>query len=236
MQLRESHLRLRALAQPVTYLGVVMLVCIYCTLSYLLITDRQTAEYDAGRRGDNIVRIVDQSFAHIFKSVDAILLFLRKSYQRDPDTFDLSAWVADPSIRNELTFDFAILNASGRVIASSFSSKGLGIDRSDRDYFRAHASATVDQLLISKPVVLEVNGKWSIILSRRITAPDGTFAGIIVAMLDPSELVKHVGTVDLGPDGSIALVGLDSYLRTRLVNGAVDWENIGKKVRLIRKP
>jgi diguanylate cyclase (GGDEF)-like protein/PAS domain S-box-containing protein len=235
VQPSNSYLRhwFRALAQPVTYLGAVMLVCIYCTLVYLLITDRQVAEYDAGRRGDNLARVVDQSFAHIFKSVDATLLFLRKSYEQNPSTFDLSTWVADPSIRNELTFDFGILDAGGRVIASSFSKKGLGVDRSNREYFRAHANSTADELLISRPVVLEVNGKWAIILSRRITAPDGAFAGVILAMLDPSVLVKYVGAIDLGPDGSIALVGLDSYLRTRSVNGSVDWESIGKKVRLI---
>ena len=235
VQHSDGYLRhwLRALAQPVTYLAVMMLVCIYCTLVYLLITDREIAEYDAGRRADNLAHVVDQSFAHIFKSVDATLLFLRKSYQRNPSTFDLATWVADPSIRNELIFDFGILDASGAVVASSFSSNGLGIDRSDREYFRAHANSTTDELFISKPVILGVNGKRSILLTRRITASDGTFAGVILAMLDPSELIKHVGTVDLGPEGSIALVGLDSYLRTRSVNGTIDWKNIGRKVRLI---
>src|SRR5664279_881670 len=74
----------RALAQPVTYLGVVLLVASYCALAYLLINDRKEANDDAERHGANLVRIIDQSFTHIFKSIDASLLFLRKSYQQNP--------------------------------------------------------------------------------------------------------------------------------------------------------
>lgn len=235
MRHSDSYLRrwLRALAQPVTYLGIAMLVFIYCVLAYLLAADRKVAEDDAGLRADNLARVVDQSFTHIFKSVDATLLFLRKSYERSPSTFDLSTWVADPSIRNELTFDFGILDANGRVVGSSFSTISLGIDRSDREHFRTHANSTVDELLISKPVILHATGKRAIVLSRRIAAPDGTFAGVIVAMLDPSELIKLIGAIDLGPNGSVALVGLDGYLRTRSVNGTIDWDNIGRKVSLI---
>jgi len=110
----------RAFVQPVTYLGVAMLLFIYCALAYLLVADRKVAEYDAGLRGDNLARVVDQSFVHIFKSIDATLLFLRKSYQQSPSTLDLAAWVHDPSLKNELTFDFIICEANGRIVESSF--------------------------------------------------------------------------------------------------------------------
>ena len=104
-----------ALAQPVTYLGVAMLAFIYCILTYLLVTDRKNAEYDAGRRGDNLARVVEQSFSHIFKNADTSLLFLRKAYQRNPSNFDLSEWVKDSAVKNELTFSFMFLDGAGHV-------------------------------------------------------------------------------------------------------------------------
>lgn len=222
-----------AWAQPVTYLGVAMLVFIYCGLTYLIVTDRKSAEYDAGMRGDNLARVVDKSFLHIFKSLDNNLLFLGKLYRQSPATFELSAWVHDASFKSELTSDFMICDANGRVVDSSFSKEIIGTDRSGQDGFRAHVNSAADELLIGKPIILKFNGKWTIPVSRRLTAADGTFAGVITALLDPSRLINNIGHIDLGPDGSIALVGLDSYLRTRSVNGNVDWENIGREVRLI---
>ena len=222
-----------AWAQPVTYLGVAMLVFIYCALTYLIVTDRRSAEYDAGMRGDNLARVVDKSFSHIFKSLDNNLLFLGKLYRQSPATFELSAWVHDASFKSDLTSNFMICDANGRVIDSSFSKEIIGTDRSGQDGFRAHVNSAADELLIGKPIILKFNGKWAIPVSRRLTAADGTFAGVITALLDPSSLIDNIGQIDLGPDGSIALVGLDSYLRTRSVNGNVDWENIGREVRLI---
>jgi hypothetical protein len=219
----------RALAQPVTYLGIAMLVFIYCALAYLLIADRKTDYIAAERRGGNLVRVLDQSFSHIFKSVDASLLFLRKSYQQNASNFDLDTWVHDPSIRNELTFDFTITDANGRVVDSSFSKNIIGADRSDQEAFRVHVNSTVDDLFISKPLILKSSGKRAIVLTRRITASDGTFAGVIAALLDPNELGKYLSSVDLGQDGTFALIGLDGVVRTRAVNGVIDWDTIGRQ-------
>lgn len=223
----------RAWAQPVTYLGVALLVFIYCTLAYLIAIDRKHAEADAGARGDNLARVVDQSFSHIFKSVDNSLLFLRKLYRQPPATFNLSAWVHDPSFKNEMTFDFMISDAHGRVVDSSFSREIIGADRSGQESFRVHINSAADEMHIGRASIQDFNGKWAIPLSRRLTAPDGSFAGVIVALLDPSKLIQDIGKIDLGPEGSVALVGLDSYLRTRSIDGNVDWDNIGREVRLI---
>ena len=221
---------LRALAQPVTYLGVAMLVFIYCALTYLIFADRNTAYMAAERRAVNLVRVIDQSYSHIFKSVDASLLFLRKSYEQNPSTFDLSAWVRDPSVRNALTFDFVLVDANGRVAQASFSKAIIGADRSNEEAFRFHADSTADELFIGKPVILKVNGKLAIVLTRRVTASDGMFAGVIAALLDPSQLAMNIGAIDLGQDGTFALTGFDGVVRTRIVNGKIDRASIGRNI------
>ena len=220
----------RVLAQPTTYMGVAMLVFIYCAVAYLLIADRKNDFNDAVGRGENLVRIFDQSFSHIFKSVDASLLFIRKSYQQGPATFDLSAWVHDPSIRNELTFDFTIFNADGRIVDTSYSKSIVGTNRSHLEGFRAHVNSSADQLFISKPYKMKINGKWAITLSRRITAPDGTFAGVIAAFLDANGLGKQVASVDLRKGGAFALVSFDGFMYTRVANGKVASDTIGQKL------
>ena len=168
---------LRALVQPVTYLGIA---------AYLLIPGRDSSGAASERRVANLARVLDQSFSHICKSIDASLLFLRKSYLQNPSGFDLDDWIHDPSIKNQLTFRFSVLDANGRVIQTSYSKSILGADRSDRAYFHVLRNSIADELFISKPLILGHSGETAIILSRRVTAPGGTFAGVIAAVLDPS--------------------------------------------------
>ena len=220
----------RVLAQPVTYLGVAMLVFIYCAVAYLLIADRRDDFNDAVHDGENLVRIFDQSFSHIFKSIDAALLFIRKSYQQNPAAFDLATWVRDPSIRNKLTFGFTILDANGRVVDTSYSKSIIGADRSYLEGFRVPANLVADQLFISKPYRTTASGRWAISLARRMTAADGTFAGVVMALLDPSELGNYITRVDLGPGGAFALVSFDGVMYTRVADGKIVSGSIGQKL------
>lgn len=221
---------LRALAQPVTYLGAAMLAFVYCAVAYLLIADRKDDFSDAVRDGENLARIIDQSYSHIFKSVDAALLLLRESYQLNTSAFNLSVLVRDPSIRNELIFDFTIYDASGRIVDTSYSNNIVGGDRHNLEGFRAHANSTEDQLFVGKPYKTKASDRWAILVTRRITKSDGTFAGVIAAFLDPIELGKRIAKLDLGPGGAFALVSFDGFMYTRVADGKIDPESIGQKL------
>jgi signal transduction histidine kinase len=219
--------RLRPLAQPVTYLGVAMLVSIYSALAYLIVDDRRGAYQEAERQGSDLVRIFEKSYSHVFKSLDFSLLFLRKSYELNASTFRLSDWMHDPTIRNALSFDFIMMGADGRVTDSTFSRSIIGADRSQFESFRVHVESTTDELYIGKPFRLLTTGRWAIAITRRLTAADGSFSGIIGAFLDPAELAKSLGAIDVGQGGQFALLGLDGVVRTRVLNGEVDWKSIG---------
>ena len=221
---------LRSLAQPFTYLGLAMLAFIYIAVAYLIIHDRDEAYASAARRGGNVVRIIEQSFSHLFESVDARILFLRKSYQQDPLTFDIAAWTNDPSIKNDLTLDFNIVDANGRLQDSTTLKDSLGADLSDREPYYVHINSTTDQLFVGKTSPLKIRGNRGLVLSRRITAPDGSFAGTIAAIIDPVVLARQIGMVELGKDGTIALIGFDGNIRTRVVNGKVSNADLGRTI------
>jgi hypothetical protein len=221
--------KLSPLAQPVTYLGAVMLALVFGILTFLLINDRSAAYDDSVQQGTNLVRLFDKSYAHVFKSVDSTLLFLRKIHARDPSTFKLADWVTDPAIINKLAFNFTLIGADGRIVESTLSSSRLvGADRSGRDGFRIHVESTKDELFIDSPYRMTVANRWAIALTRRLNAPDGSFAGVIAAFLDPAELARYLGAIDTGPNGQFALLGFDGIVRTRVVNGEIDWNFIGR--------
>ncbi|HEV8680432.1 MAG TPA: ATP-binding protein, partial [Stellaceae bacterium] len=58
--------------------------------------------------------------------------------------------------------------------------------------------------------------KWSMPLARRLNAPDGGFAGVLIASLDPLSLAGFYESVELGPGGTMMLVGSDGVVRARV--------------------
>jgi signal transduction histidine kinase len=220
---------LRLLAQPVTYLGIAMLALIYGAVAMLIISDRSAAYHDAVRQGANLVHLFDQSYSHIFKSVDSTLLFLRRSYAQNSAAFKLSDWARDLGITNELSFNFIRLDADGRVVESTFSTDIIGADRSKREGFRVHVESAQDHLFIDTPHRMRTADRWALALTRRLTADDGTFAGIIGAFLDPAELGRYLSAIDTGSSGQFALLGFDGVIRTRVVKGQIDWPSVGKR-------
>ena len=88
------------------------------------------------------------------------------------------------------------------------------MDLSDREHYRVHVNSGEDQLFISKPMIGRASGRWSVQFSRRFTNVDGSFAGVVVASLDPEHLTKFYNKIDFGTLASISLIGADGVVRS----------------------
>ena len=181
---------LRALAQPVTYLGIAMLMTIYAASAYLISANREKALDETIQNAENLARLVEQSVSRAFRSADNTVLILRRSFLRDPENTDLVAWASDPDLKNDLTFQYSVIGPDGIIKSSSYGSSVIGIDVSDRTHFSIQAASKADTLYISEPIVLRTSGQHTIILSRRLSMPDGSFAGALTASFDIEQLVK----------------------------------------------
>jgi len=220
---------LRACAQPVTYLGIAMLACIYTATGYLLVHDHRNANDEVRRNGENLVRVFEESVSRAIKSADNTILLLRRSYQRDPAATDLVAWATDPELKNDLTFQFSIAGPDGRVIASSYGLASTGLNIGDRENFRVHANTTADQLFIGDPVVLKTTGRLALFFTRRLSAPDGSFNGVLSVSFDLLEFEKYYRMLELGEDGAVGLAKLNGVVVARSANGITQWDLVGKR-------
>jgi PAS domain S-box-containing protein len=228
--------RLRPWAQPATFLGIGMLVVVYGILAYLIMNDGKEAEANAIRNGDNFARTISQSYAHIFQTIDSTLLFIRGTYVRTSAADDLQQWLDEPGIRTDLDYQFAIANAQGTIVSLSRNANGeatedlLTVNVADRDYFQRQRDASTDELFFSEPIVSRVSRRLSIFITRRLTAADGTFAGVVVAIVNPVSLTRVGVDVDLSPNGSFGLIGFDGVVRARAIDGKIDTATIGMRL------
>ncbi len=204
---------LRAFAQPFTYLGAALLVLIAAGLAVLIDRDR-TSAYDAAlTKSQADARVFEEYIAGTFRGADDALLLLRASYNKDPANFDLGAWTGTFSEGRQIRLHFAIADRRGIVTATTRGA--VGVDLSARDSFRQFAASGEDRFVIGTPYRLKVEGNWTIAVSRRLTAADGSFAGMIVAMIDPLQIEPFYRSINLGSDGIASLVGLDGFIRAR---------------------
>jgi diguanylate cyclase (GGDEF)-like protein/PAS domain S-box-containing protein len=204
-----------ATRQTTTYLGVAVIAIIWGGIYFLSNQEHERAYWDAARQGNNLTRVLEQYVRHVVRETDSQLLALRRSYQKDPEHFDIAGWVADTQSQGDLTLLFGIIGVDGFVKKSSVGTPPSTIYVGDRAHFIFQRDASTDQLYISTPITGRFTKRWKIEFARRLSKPDGSFDGAVVSSLDVAELERFFSSLDIGHDGIVSLVGSDGVIRAQ---------------------
>ena len=94
---------------------------------------------------------------------------------------------------------------SGQVRYGSGVVSGKTINCADRDFFRSARDNPRAGLVISEPILGRISGKWSIALARRLSRADGSFAGIVYAVISLEQIGKTLSRLDIGPNGLVSV-------------------------------
>lgn len=99
-----------------------------------------------------------------------------------------------------------IYDKNGTWIVNSQPVLDQRFNNSDREYFEYHRTHTDQGTHIGVPVQSRSTGKWIVPVSRRIDAPDGSFAGVALATINVTFFSSFYESLDLGEDGAAVLV------------------------------
>jgi diguanylate cyclase (GGDEF)-like protein len=199
--------------------GVFSLGVIWLGAWYIANEDAKRTESAAYQDTANLTRAFEEHIIRLIQAHDQILLFARASYAKNLQDFDLAQWSRDQHFATDVTLQIATTDKDGILTGSNLGMPAERTDLSDREHFRVHADSDRDELFISKPTLGRVSGKWSIQLSRRVTAADGSFAGVVIVSIDPSYLASFYESIDTNKNGMVFLAGLDGIVRARLASG-----------------
>lgn len=97
------------------------------------------------------------------------------------------------------------VDRDGVLVASSMPD-APAIHYDDRWYFRYHRDHPGLGMLLGPPVLSRLDGFWIVTVSRRVNAPDGSFAGVVLATVSTSLFGSFYDTIQIGHHGAITLL------------------------------
>jgi signal transduction histidine kinase/CheY-like chemotaxis protein len=204
-----------ALAASVTGQALLLL----CTLGVIwgvialdLGQEYRRASHEARSQTANLARAYEETVSRSIAVLDQVLRHARDLYLADPEHFTLTNWLRDKAVPREISVQLAVADATGLTLTTTTANAPSHVLIADREHFRVQVAATEDELFISKPVIGRASGQQSIQLTRRMTTPDGRFAGIVVASLDP-RVLGVFSEWERVSEGFAMLIGRDGIVR-----------------------
>lgn len=88
-------------------------------------------------------------------------------------------------------------------------------NNADHEYFRFHQRHADRSAHVGAPILSRSTGVWVLPVSRRINAPDGSFAGVVVATVRIAYFAKLYEGFAIGARGTIVLARDDGTLAYR---------------------
>jgi diguanylate cyclase (GGDEF)-like protein len=167
-----------------------------------------------------------------------LLLILQKDITRNVELYDLSLQSAlegsqradvmalPNSLRREVLFDrsvqaqylgaLLVLDAEGNVLIDSASPVPRRGNFSDRKYFTIHRDDPNVGVYLSEPFRSRLgHGHWTVVLSRRITLPNGAFGGVALVAIGVDYFHDLLAGLDMGSRGILLLVREDGAVISR---------------------
>ncbi len=211
--------------------GAVIVAMLWAGVILKYIDDIKSDKKDAERANQNFAMVFEENVLRSIGEIDKALLYLRKSIESRKATTDYSTIANTTDVLSEIIVQVAIIDADGIMRASNAGPQPApALDLSDREHYRVHVNSTSDQLFISKPVIGRVSGKWSVQITRRFLNADNSFAGVVVASLNPEHLTKFYDKIDFGSAVSITLIGDDGVVRSS--GGSASGYKLGQDLKL----
>lgn len=191
-----------------------------CSVSAIMLWD---SRIDAAQRMESSTKsLLEVLWRDIARNLEMYDLSLRAVV----DGMKLPAVVdAPPQIRQMILFDRAasaenfgntlVIDRAGKLITNSRSLDLPDIDYSDRTYFQYHATHADNGLHVSEPLVSRLSGRSILILSRRLSNPDGTFAGVVVGSVYLDHFRNLFAALGDRPAGAITLLSPNGGIAMR---------------------
>ncbi|WP_175909478.1 sensor domain-containing diguanylate cyclase [Burkholderia sp. BCC1640] len=221
-----------AAPQTIVVIGIVIACALMGLCVLQLFQSRNDALERASETSRNLGLIAERDIERNFELYDLSLQAVIAGLQRH----DVMA--APAGLRRAVLFDNAmtaqflgsmlVLDAGGNIVLDSANDVPRHGNFADRKYFTVHRDNPDAGLYVSDPFTSRLRGgSPSIGLTRRISNPDGSFAGIVLIAVNLEYFHHLFAGLSLGQHGSISLIGNDGVM---VMRQPYDVHTIGRNI------
>lgn len=191
--------------------------------------DRQETIAAVVQRNNNRAAALEQYAIRTLQNADAVLQLLVK--EMGQASLAPAASVKLPHDPASGLFEAVIVaNEKGEITAFSSEHNAAKLPQvGHQEYFRFHTRVAGDSLFTGKPIYCPLLDQQVIPLSRRLTHPDGRFAGVVAVLMAPTTLTQFYAQANLLPHDILSLVAPDGTTYARRTGAQESFgENISK--------
>jgi C4-dicarboxylate-specific signal transduction histidine kinase len=158
----------------------------------------------------SLSQILDKTIADEIDKIGMVLLTVADEFDASTGNGTtggqgLNAFLARYKARLPIVTSLWIADEHGLV---RYGSRGIPAPRTnigDREYFVGPRDNPHAGVFIGQPVFGQIGTKWVLPLSRRLSRPDGTFAGVVCATVEIARFAEIFAVINVGRHGGISL-------------------------------
>ena len=214
---------------PVLWLtlsGALLVAGIFAVTAMAIGEFRERTLTNRERELENTVQLIAKHFDQQFEDSDVVAAELigqmRLPEITSPQMFHerMSGPDANRMLRGKISAvsylgDIAIYDSDGELIAWSRAQPLPKINVSSRAYFQSFKTNAMSEPVLLESVRSFLIGKWTTVIARRLSLPDGTFVGVLVRRIDPDSYQRYFASVALADGAAITLFDREGVMLAR---------------------
>jgi len=214
---------------PVLWLtlsGMLLVAGIFGTTAIAVGEFRERTLVNRERELENTVQLIARHFDQQFEDSDVVAADLIGQMHlpeiTSPQMFRerMSGPEANRMLRGKISAvsylgDIAIYDADGEIISWSRAQPLPKINISSRAYFQTFKTNPMSEPVLLESVRSFLISKWTTVVARRLSLPDGTFVGALVRRIDPDSYQRYFASVALAEGAAITLFDREGTMLAR---------------------
>ncbi|HEV2157044.1 EAL domain-containing protein [Bradyrhizobium sp.] len=209
-----------------TLCGILLVAGIFAVTAMAVGEFRERTLSNRERELENTVQLIARHFDQQFQDSDVVAADVIGQMNlpeiRSAAMFRerMSGPAANEMLRGKISAvsylgDIVIYDADGEIINWSRSQPLPKINVAARAYFQTFKSDPMAEPVQLESVRSYLIGKWTTIVARRLSLPDGTFVGAMVRRIDPDSYQNYFASVALAEGTAISLFDRDGKMLAR---------------------